>query len=50
MRTRAYPAESRESVPPPESVVPPYLYLLGGASRGVRGRRFDVRDAKETQR
>jgi len=51
MRTRAYPAESRESVPPPESVVPPFLYLLGGASRAVRGQRFEVRDANaSTQR
>ena len=45
MRTRAYPAENRASVPTPESVVPPYLYLLGGASRTVRGRRFDIREA-----
>jgi len=44
MRTRAYPAESPASLPTPESVAPPFLYLLGGASRGVRGRRFDVRE------
>jgi NAD(P)-dependent dehydrogenase (short-subunit alcohol dehydrogenase family) len=42
MRTRAYPAENPASVPPPEHAVPAYLYLLGGASRGVRGRRFDL--------
>jgi NAD(P)-dependent dehydrogenase (short-subunit alcohol dehydrogenase family) len=42
MRTRAYPAESSASVPPPEHAVPAYLYLLGGGSRGVRGRRFDL--------
>src|SRR5688572_5480086 len=48
MRTRAYPGEKPESVPPPESVVPPYLYLLGGASRAVRGQRFEVRDASTT--
>jgi NAD(P)-dependent dehydrogenase (short-subunit alcohol dehydrogenase family) len=42
MRTRAYPAESSASVPPPEHAVPAYLYLLGGASREVRGRRFDL--------
>jgi NAD(P)-dependent dehydrogenase (short-subunit alcohol dehydrogenase family) len=48
MRTRAYPGEKPESVPPPESVVPPYLYLLGGASRGIRGQRFEVRDASTT--
>ena len=45
MRTRAYPAENPASLPTPESVAPPYLYLLGGASRGVRGRRFDVRES-----
>jgi NAD(P)-dependent dehydrogenase (short-subunit alcohol dehydrogenase family) len=42
MRTRAYPAESSASVPPPEHAVPAYLYLLGAGSRDVRGRRFDL--------
>jgi NAD(P)-dependent dehydrogenase (short-subunit alcohol dehydrogenase family) len=42
MRTRAYPAENPASVPPPEALTGAYLYLLGGASRGVRGQRFDV--------
>jgi NAD(P)-dependent dehydrogenase (short-subunit alcohol dehydrogenase family) len=45
MRTRAYPAENAAALPTPESVAPPYLYLLGGASRGVRGRRFDLRES-----
>ena len=45
MRTRAYPAESPGSLQTPEAVVPPYLFLLGGASRAVRGQRFDVRDS-----
>lgn len=45
MRKRAYPAENSASLPTPESVAPPYLYLLGGASRGVRGRRFDLRES-----
>jgi NAD(P)-dependent dehydrogenase (short-subunit alcohol dehydrogenase family) len=45
MRTRAYPAESPSSLQTPESVVPPYLYLLGSASREVRGQRFDVRES-----
>ena len=45
MRTRAYPAENAASLPTPESVAPSFLYLLGGASRGVRGRRFDVRES-----
>jgi NAD(P)-dependent dehydrogenase (short-subunit alcohol dehydrogenase family) len=44
MRAHAYPAENPASVPAPESVAPAYLYLLGGASRGVRGQRFDVQE------
>ena len=46
MRARAYPGETPASVPPPEANVPPFLYLLGGASRNVRGRRFDVPEAR----
>jgi NAD(P)-dependent dehydrogenase (short-subunit alcohol dehydrogenase family) len=46
MRARAYPAENPASVPTPESVTPTYLYLLGSASRGVRGQRFDVQERK----
>jgi NAD(P)-dependent dehydrogenase (short-subunit alcohol dehydrogenase family) len=42
MRARAYPAENPASLPTPESHTPAYLYLLGGASRHVRGQRFDV--------
>ena len=42
MRARAYPGESPSSVPAPESVTPAYRYLLGAASRGIRGQRFDV--------
>jgi NAD(P)-dependent dehydrogenase (short-subunit alcohol dehydrogenase family) len=45
MRTRAYPAENAAELPTPDNVAPPYLYLLGNASRTVRGQRFDVRDA-----
>jgi NAD(P)-dependent dehydrogenase (short-subunit alcohol dehydrogenase family) len=44
MRTRAYPAENAATLPTPESVAPPYLYLLGGASRAIRGQRFEIRD------
>jgi NAD(P)-dependent dehydrogenase (short-subunit alcohol dehydrogenase family) len=43
MRARAYPAENPASVPTPESITAPYLYLLGSTSRGVRGQRFDLR-------
>jgi NAD(P)-dependent dehydrogenase (short-subunit alcohol dehydrogenase family) len=50
MRARAYPAENPATVPTPESVAPAYLYLLGGASRGVRGRRFDLREPTDASR
>jgi NAD(P)-dependent dehydrogenase (short-subunit alcohol dehydrogenase family) len=50
MRRRAYPAESPTAMPPPEDAVPPYLYLLGGASRLIRGQRFDLRDSSAAQR
>jgi NAD(P)-dependent dehydrogenase (short-subunit alcohol dehydrogenase family) len=42
MRARAYPGEDAESVPLPSQAMPTYLYLLGPASRGVTGRRFDA--------
>jgi NAD(P)-dependent dehydrogenase (short-subunit alcohol dehydrogenase family) len=50
MRARAYPAENPASVPTAESVAPAYLYLLGGASRDVRGQRFDLQDPTAVQR
>ena len=50
MRKRAYPAENAASLPTPESVAPPYLYLLGAASRAIRGQRFDLRDASAATR
>jgi NAD(P)-dependent dehydrogenase (short-subunit alcohol dehydrogenase family) len=43
MRARAYPAENPASIPAPEDITKAYLYLLGGASRGVRGQRFDLK-------
>jgi NAD(P)-dependent dehydrogenase (short-subunit alcohol dehydrogenase family) len=48
MRARAYPAENPASVPTPESHAPGYLYLLGGASRHVRGQRFDLQEPAAT--
>lgn len=48
MRAMAYPGELPASVPPPESVVPAYLYLLGAAGRHVRGRRFDLKEPTTT--
>lgn len=41
MRVQAYPAENRETVPTPESIVAPYLYLFGPDSKGVSGQAFD---------
>jgi NAD(P)-dependent dehydrogenase (short-subunit alcohol dehydrogenase family) len=42
MRARAYPAENPASLQTPESATAPYLYLLGSASRSVRGQRFEL--------
>jgi NAD(P)-dependent dehydrogenase (short-subunit alcohol dehydrogenase family) len=42
MRRAAYPSEAPESLPTPESLTAPYLALLGPASRGVTGRRFEA--------
>jgi NAD(P)-dependent dehydrogenase (short-subunit alcohol dehydrogenase family) len=41
MRLEAYPAEDRSALPEPASLVGPYLYLLGPASRGISGQSFD---------
>lgn len=42
LRAAAYPGETPESLPTPDQVLGPFLYLLGPASRGVTGRRFDA--------
>jgi hypothetical protein len=42
MRRQAYPSEAPESLPTPESLTGPYLALLGPASRGVTGQRFEA--------
>jgi len=42
MRARAYPAENPATLPVPEAIVLPYLFLLGPASRGITRRRFDA--------
>jgi NAD(P)-dependent dehydrogenase (short-subunit alcohol dehydrogenase family) len=41
MRALAYPAENRERLARPESIVATYLYLLGPDSGRVSGQRFD---------
>jgi len=43
MRRRAYPGEDPATLPAPEDVVTPYLWLLGRASHGVTGERIDAR-------
>ncbi len=42
MRAKAYPAEDAATLPLPETVLAPFLYLLGPDSREVTGRRFDA--------
>jgi NAD(P)-dependent dehydrogenase (short-subunit alcohol dehydrogenase family) len=42
MRTSAYPAEDPNTIASPKDIVAPYLYLLGRASIGVTGQRFDA--------
>jgi NAD(P)-dependent dehydrogenase (short-subunit alcohol dehydrogenase family) len=42
MRAQAYPAENPESLPTPDTLTLPYLYLLGPAARAVRGQRIEV--------
>ena len=42
MRRQAYPSEAQDSLPTPESLTAPYLALLGPASRGVTGLRFEA--------
>jgi NAD(P)-dependent dehydrogenase (short-subunit alcohol dehydrogenase family) len=41
MRAHAYPAEDPKTVPLPESLTGPYLYLLGPDSVGVTGQRIE---------
>ena len=42
MRRQAYPSEAAESLPAPESLTSAWLALLGPASHGVTGRRFEA--------
>jgi NAD(P)-dependent dehydrogenase (short-subunit alcohol dehydrogenase family) len=42
MRRQAYPSESQDTLPMPESLTAPYLALLGPASRGITGQRFEA--------
>jgi len=42
MRAFAYPAENPASVASPDQIMPLYLYLMGGDSRGVNGNSLDA--------
>ena len=42
MRLQAFPSENPDTVTPPEAIVGAYLALLGPASRGITGQRFDA--------
>jgi NAD(P)-dependent dehydrogenase (short-subunit alcohol dehydrogenase family) len=42
MRASAYPGEDPSTLPEPQRVLGPFLYLLGPAGRGISGRRFDA--------
>ncbi len=42
MRAQAFPAEDPQTLPTPDSLLGPFLYLLGPDSRGVTGRRFEA--------
>jgi NAD(P)-dependent dehydrogenase (short-subunit alcohol dehydrogenase family) len=46
MRRSAYPSEDQQTLPTPESLTSPYLALLGPASKGVTGRRFQAQDSQ----
>jgi NAD(P)-dependent dehydrogenase (short-subunit alcohol dehydrogenase family) len=41
MRLQAFPAEDRSQLPEPDTIVGPFLYLLGPAGAGVNGQAFD---------
>ena len=42
MRRLAFPAEDREKLATPESILGTYLYLLGPDSKGITGQQFDA--------
>jgi len=41
MRRKAYPGEEAASLPAPEALMAPYLFLMGPDSRGVTGQSID---------
>lgn len=42
MRVKAYPGEDPATLPRPEDVMLPYLYLMGPDSKGITGQQFEV--------
>ena len=42
MRAKAFPGEVPDTLPAPDQVLGPFLYLLGPGGRGTTGRRFDA--------
>jgi NAD(P)-dependent dehydrogenase (short-subunit alcohol dehydrogenase family) len=40
LRAQNYPGEDPATLPTPVDVVPPYLYFMGGDSKGVNGQNF----------
>lgn len=48
MRLQAYPSENPANMTPPEELVGAYIALLGPASKGVTGQRFDAQYKRTT--
>jgi NAD(P)-dependent dehydrogenase (short-subunit alcohol dehydrogenase family) len=46
MRAQAFPAEDPQTLPAAPDIVPAYLWLLSGASRGVTARSLDCQAAR----
>ncbi|WP_297428767.1 YciK family oxidoreductase [uncultured Acinetobacter sp.] len=44
MRAKAYPEEDPKTLPPPESIMPAYLYLMGDDSLQLNGASIDAQD------
>lgn len=42
LRTQTHPGEDRESLPPPEALVPLYLHLISGQTKAESGARIDA--------
>lgn len=42
MRAQAYPGENPANNPPPEAIMPVYMYLMGPDSTGINGQAFDA--------